>query len=169
MCVRLVPVASIQPCQRHSAVLPTSPHQPRPDIILPNPNSSLLHRSQPGSQGSRRVEADLCVKDGENVWVAQPFQMKWLAHQGGPSNMIKRGWKTSVGTSRRRRADLHREPGSLLAFQRIATCLAPPSSDLNTACPKPHQPPPPPSLLLLHILVVVLNCLCWRLNLTQAH
>lgn len=42
--------------------------------------------------------------------------------------------------------DLHPEPGSLLAFQRKATCLAP-SADLNTVCPKnlaAQQPPPQP-------------------------
>lgn len=41
----------------------------------------------------------------------------------------------SVRTSQHRLADPQPEPGSLLAFQRIATCLAP-STDLNTALSK---------------------------------
>lgn len=35
-------------------------------------------------------------KDGENVWVAQPFQIKWMASQGGLSKMIKKGGRQRV-------------------------------------------------------------------------
>lgn len=50
--------------------------------------------------------------------------------------------------------DLHPEPGSLLAFQRIATCLAP-STDLNTICPKPHL-----SLSVSLSLSFFTSCMC---------
>lgn len=35
-------------------------------------------------------------KDGANVWVAQPFQIKWMASQGGLSKMIKKGGRQRV-------------------------------------------------------------------------
>lgn len=73
-------------------------------------------------------------------WLETPFKLNGWHPGGGLSKMIKKGWKTGEcvkcqDESTQAGPTCNPEPGSLLAFQRIATCLAP-SADLNTVCPK---------------------------------
>lgn len=115
--------------------------------IIPVPRQRKRHFSSPCTaftlpcrNGRRHVEAGLYLKTGAKcLGGLNLFKLNGWHPGGGLSKMIKKVGRRRVCELSRRVdtgwPDLHPEPGSLLAFQRKATCLAP-SADLNTVCPK---------------------------------
>lgn len=75
-------------------------------------------------------------KDGENVWVAQPFQIKWMTSQGGLSKwlkMVEDSVCQDESAQASRPAPRARKLISISAHSNLAL-----STDLNFVCPKPH-------------------------------
>lgn len=124
--------------------------------------------TSPCRNGRRHVEAGLYLKTGAKcLGGLNLFKLNGWHPGGGLSKMIKKVGRRRVCELSRRVdtgwPDLHPEPGSLLAFQRKATCLAP-SADLNTVCPKTflQSTPTPyhkPTSLCLSPLLSISSCM----------
>lgn len=149
---------SFQPLYRHVPPPPSSTASAAL-ILSPSPRqreTALFFLACTAFTSPSRKWAQACrggplFKDRRKMfgWLETPFKLNGWHPGGGLSKMIKKGWKTGEcvkcqDESTQAGPTCNPEPGSLLAFQRIATCLAP-SADLNVVCPKnlAAQPPPP--------------------------